>query len=102
MDSLGHVVHPAHGPVHHRAVVPVEMGDGRPAPGEGRIGIRADQRDLSRCEDSVLSEMVLGGVEEERLVNDQGRGRSDAKQFVQQAVKPLGRIVPIRGGMLRI
>ena len=41
------------------------------------------------------SEMVLGSVEKERLINDQGGGRGDAKQLVQQAVKPLGCIVPI-------
>ena len=71
------------------------MGDGGPAPGESRIRIRAKQRDLVRCEDAVPSEMVLGSVEKERLINDQGGGRGDAKQLVQQAVKPLGCIVPI-------
>ena len=59
---------PADDPAHHRTVVPVEMGDGGQAPGEGWIGFGANQRDLGRSVDAAVGEMVLGCVEEERLV----------------------------------
>lgn|GEM_PF-6222940 len=44
------------------------MGDGGQTPGEGWIGFGANQRDLGRCVEASVGEMVLGCVEEERLV----------------------------------
>jgi hypothetical protein len=57
------------------------VGDGGTTPGESRIRVRADQRDLAWCKDTVLREMVLRGVEDKSLVNDQGSGRGDAKSL---------------------
>jgi hypothetical protein len=72
-----HIVRPAHDPSYPRATIPLDVGDRGPAPIEIRVAIDADQRDVTRHPQAPVGEVMVGGVVENRLVQDQGSGRSE-------------------------
>lgn len=94
--ASAHVVRPAHDTVHPRAGIPLDVGDRWFAPLEGKVSIDADHRDLFGRENAFVGEVFLGGVEEEGLVDDQGRGRGDPEQFIEHSAEALGAVLPDR------
>ena len=72
--AAGHVVGPAHNAPHHRAGVPTDVSDRRLEPGEGRVGLAANERNVLRCQDAPPGEVLLGSGEDGCLVDDQRGG----------------------------
>src|SRR6476660_8988057 len=72
-----------------RADVTMNMGNGRLAPGECGIGIRADQGNVLRCHDATAGEVILGRGVEHGGLDDQRGGRTMAEEQIKHPVKPL-------------
>lgn len=90
-----HVAGPAYDSTHHRAPVPVEVGDRGLAPYEARVVIGADQRDVLRYSEAPPGKIVVGSVVEIRFVEDESGGRGWAEQRIEGAFEAFLALLPI-------
>jgi hypothetical protein len=67
----GHACNPSHDVPDHLAGIPPDVGDRGLEPSEDGVEVTVDQRNVLRCKDALPGKMLLGGREDECLVNDQ-------------------------------
>lgn len=96
INAARNIVHPAHDSAHNGPVVPMDMGDLRPAPVETQIAVRTDQGYVLRHSEIVLGKVMVSRMELKSLIHDQCGGRCHPEQGIEQFMKSFGGLFPLR------
>jgi hypothetical protein len=73
----------------------VDVGDGWFAPGEMRVVVRADQRDVLRHPQPPALKELLRRIQQRCLLEDQGGGRCYFEQRIEYLMETLGAVIPV-------
>lgn len=74
---------------------PCEVGDAGVCPGEGRVVVDADQRDMLWSKDTAAGEVLLDSGEEKGLVDDQRGRRGYAEEGIEATTQAVRSILPV-------